>query len=110
MTRKRLVVWTVAGAILFVAALAFLMNDRSQRAYAIASTRIVLTDPDEDDVADLIIKTRRNGDGSLRSKLEVEIQGVTEGKQYVLEIEIIELGGDPIDPIMTPPLTAQPPR
>jgi hypothetical protein len=68
--------------------------------------RIVLTDPDEDDVADAKLKTRDNGNGSARAKVEFEIQDVLVGMQYVIRIEVVEVGGAPIPPLETPPLTA----
>jgi len=110
MTRKSVAVWAGAAAILGAAALALLIHDPAQRAHALAPARIILTDPDEDDVVETQIKTRNNGDGTLRAKVEFDIQDVTEGLEYIIRIEVIEVGGAPIAPLVTPPLRALPPR
>jgi hypothetical protein len=110
MNPGRLRVWIAAGAIVIVAVGVFLIHDRTLRVYASPAARIVLTDPDEDDVADFKLKTRNNGDGTIRAKIEFDLMEVTEGREYVIRIEVIEVGGDPVTPLETPPLRAQPPR
>lgn len=114
MTRRRAAVWVGASAILGVAALAFLLDDPARQGHAgmFGPAWIKLVDPDEDDVAEHKLKTRLNGDGSVRAVIEFELQDVTPGLQYEIRVEVTEVGegAAPIEPLRIPPLEAQPGR
>ena len=108
MARKRVLILGIGSGILLGVVLGALIL-RPEAALA-APARIVLVDPDEDDVVEGTIKTRDNGDGAGRGVFEVELNPMKEGFDYFFRIEVIEVGGELISPLEVGPLTAQPPR
>lgn len=70
------------------------------------AAQTILTDPDEDDVSEAVIKVRENENGTGRGKIEIELLDVTPGTQYTIRVEVEE-AGVPVPPIVVGPLTAK---
>ena len=107
---KKLLVWALgAGTVLALGALLYVYPSKRVTP-AWAAMRIVIIDPDPDDQADAKLKTRRNGDGSLRVKFEADVFDVQAGHPYVLRLTAEDLQTGERVEATTPPLVAQPPR
>jgi len=107
---KKLLVWALgAGTVLALGALLYVYPSRRVTP-AWAAMRITITDPAPDDQADTKWKTRNNGDGTLRAKLEADVFEIQEGRQYLLRVTILDLSTGQEFEATTLPLTAQPPR
>lgn len=99
------------GGFSVVALLTLIVVPDRSPSYANPAIRVIITDPDANDVADGFLKIRVQPDGGFRARAEAEIQSVTEGFQYIIRVEVVEFdpAGVQLEKVVaeTPRLTAR---
>ena len=107
---ERLLAWVLgAGTVLALAAVLYVFpSKRVPEAWA--PINVTVTDPDADDQFEGIWKTRANTDGKIRGKVEADVLDLVPGKQYTIQVIVIEFESGARSEATTPKLTAQPPR